>query len=77
MYLIYTVKGGGVLQGATKTDIANCLYELSLAPQDTLIDWMQGTSDRIKTQYGWTVRYDSTENFIDDLQLFGLINRSL
>jgi hypothetical protein len=77
MYLIYTVKGGGVLQGTSKTDIANCLYELSFAPNDTLHDWMQDTCTRINTQFGWTIRCDTTENFIDDLSLYGLINRTL
>jgi len=77
MQLEYTVKGGGILRGFTKEDIAYSLYELSLAPSSSFNNWMKGTSTRINTQFGYNISYDNPTNFVNDLARHGLIIRSL
>lgn len=76
MQLEYTVKGGGILRGFTKEDIAYSLYELSLAPSSSFDNWMQGTSTRINTQFGYNINYDNPTDFVNDLARHGLIIRS-
>ena len=73
----YVVKGGGILRGKTKQDIAFALYELSLAPSDTFQQWMVSTCKRIHTQFGWNVSSDSPDSFVDDLELHGLIQEKV
>ena len=77
MQLEYTVKGGGILRGFTKEDIAYSLYELSLAPSCCFQDWLQDTATRINTQFGYVIRYQYPHHFVDDLARHGLIMRSV
>lgn len=77
MQLEYTVKGGGILRGFTKEDIAYSLYELSLAPSSSFDSWMQDTSTRINTQFGYNISYDNPNAFVNDLARHGLIMRSV
>lgn len=73
MQIKLTVKGGGTLYGFDYNDIALGLYELSLAPSESLEDWMCSTAKRIETQFGYIVRYDNTDNFVFDLIMCGLL----
>ena len=77
MQLEYTVKGGGILRGFTKEDIAYSLYELSLAPSSCFQDWLQDTASRINVQFGYVIRYEYPHHFVDDLARHGLIMRSV
>lgn len=77
MQLEYTVKGGGILRGFTKEDIAYALYELSIAPSSSFTEWLQDTSSRINTQFGYVIRDQYPHHFVDDLARHGLIMRSV
>tara|TARA_R110000822_G_scaffold164392_3_gene304749 strand:+ start:1295 stop:1528 length:234 start_codon:yes stop_codon:yes gene_type:complete len=77
MQLEYTVKGGGILRGFTKEDIAYALYELSLAPSSSFTEWLQDTASRINTQFGYVIRDQYPNHFVDDLARHGLIMRSV
>ena len=66
--LSYQLNNGQIVTAKTKVDFIMQLNNLSwFNHQDTMIAFMKSTSDMCNIQKGCIIRYDTIENFIDDL----------
>ena len=62
----------------TKDGIARKMYKSSRMyhmTNQTFTDWLAGTKRRVLVQFGCTIEYENTDQFVDQLELFGLIRR--
>ena len=80
MCLKYTVKSGGILQGADKQEVALAMYDLSLAPSSSFMGWMQDTANRIHIQFGYDIAlpdtfasYEVADSFVTQLEQYGIL----
>lgn len=64
-----------ILQGDSYREIVEQLRSQSLNPAQGLESFMQATADRCKLQRGSTIRTDSFQNFVDDLEASQFIQK--
>lgn len=72
----YEILGGGHIEAASPLELVEALRQDSMAwaPTVGIEDFMEEYAGRCKMQNGSTVRTDSLDNFLHDLQAGGFIS---
>ncbi len=65
---------GQVLEAEDAEDLVGQLHELSYAPLEDDVAWMKQAAEGATEQTGKPIRYDTAENFVEDMLNTGLIH---
>lgn len=63
----YNIQTGGVLEAETPTQIVEQLKQSRFTESQTLQEYMLGFAHRYTEYYNKTIRFDSVDNFVEDL----------